>query len=75
MPTRPPHLLELTMPKKQRLKHGKKPTNEHQKAKYAAHFMVAEANHRRRILKHLRRHPTDEEAIKKATKIGAKVSA
>jgi len=47
------------MPKKQRLAKGRKPTNEHQKAKYKAHYLKVPANKRRRQLKHFKKHPND----------------
>lgn len=48
------------MAKKQKLGKGRKPTNEHQKKKYAERrAYITEENRRRKRVKHKLRHPHD----------------
>jgi hypothetical protein len=45
------------MPKKRNLPKGRKPTNEHQKRKYAEHYAKVRINKIRKHKNHIRIHP------------------
>jgi hypothetical protein len=51
------------MPKKRNLPKGRKPTNEHQKRKYAEHYAKVRINKIRKHKNHIRIHPNDRQAL------------